>query len=139
MIRVIAHNAIAAAKPLELTSGTQLRDFTYMEDVADGLLRLGLSQAEPGWIVNLATGRLTTVRSFAETAAQILDTPMEHLKFGAIPTRAEEMRHNLVSVERFRRITGTVPFTGIAEGIRRTVRGDEPARKPAAGKIARPT
>jgi UDP-glucose 4-epimerase len=116
-----------AGKPLELTSGTQLRDFTYVEDVADGLLRLGLAQAKPGWIVNLATGRLTTVRSFAETAGRILGMPIEHLKFGAIPTRREEMRHHPVSVERLRRVTGTVPSTGIEEGIRRTAGGLEPA------------
>jgi nucleoside-diphosphate-sugar epimerase len=114
-------NAASASKPLELTAGTQLRDFTYVEDVADGLLRLGLAHAEPGEVVNLATGRLTTVRSFTETAAGILGMPMENLKFGAIPTRSEEMRHDPVSIERFRQITGTVPTTGIEEGIRKTL------------------
>jgi nucleoside-diphosphate-sugar epimerase len=113
--------AARSSQPIELTAGTQLRDFTYVEDVADGLLRLGLAQTEPGSIVNLATGRLTTVRSFAETAGGILGMPMENLKFGAIPTRVEEMRHDRVSVERFRQIIGTVPSTGIEEGIRRTL------------------
>ena len=55
--------AARAEKPLELTAGTQLRDLTYVEDVAEGLLRLGLAQAEPGSVVNLATGHLTMVRS----------------------------------------------------------------------------
>lgn len=114
-------DAASASKSLELTAGTQLRDFTYVEDVADGLLRLGLAQDEQGAVVNLATGRLTTVRSFTETAARILGMRMENLKFGAIPTRAEEMRHDPVSIERFRQITGTLPATGIEEGIRRTI------------------
>jgi len=115
--------AAHARKPIDLTAGTQLRDFTYVEDAADGLLRLGLAEAKAGEVVNLATGRLTTVRLFAETAARVLEMPMENLKFGAIPTRAEEMRHDPVAVERFREITGTVPATGIEEGIRRTVSG----------------
>jgi nucleoside-diphosphate-sugar epimerase len=115
--------AARVGKQLELTAGTQLRDFTYVEDVAEGLLRLGLARVEPGAVVNLATGHLTTVRSFAETAARILGMPMENLRFGAVPTRAEEMRHDPVSVERLRQVTGTVPPTGIEGGIRRTVSG----------------
>jgi nucleoside-diphosphate-sugar epimerase len=121
--------AACASKPLELTAGTQLRDFTYVEDVADGLLRLGLvANTAQNAVVNLATGRLTTVRSFTETAARIVGMPMENLKFGAIPTRSEEMRHDPVSIERFRHITGTVPATGIEEGIRRTVARTAPWR-----------
>jgi nucleoside-diphosphate-sugar epimerase len=109
-------------KPVDLTAGAQHRDLTYVEDAADGLLRLGLASAEPGWVVNLATGRLTTVRCFAETAARVLGIQAEKLRFGAIPTRGEEMFHDPVSIDRFRRITGTVSSTGIEEGIRRTLR-----------------
>jgi hypothetical protein len=47
--------------------------------------------------------------------------PMENLKFGAIPIRAEQMRHDPVSGERFRQIIGTVPSTAIEEGICRTL------------------
>ena len=58
-------------RALPLSPGLQRRDFTYIEDVADGLLKLGLASAEPGEIVNLASGRLTTVRAFVEIAAGI--------------------------------------------------------------------
>jgi UDP-glucose 4-epimerase len=107
-------------KRLEMTAGTQMRDFTYVEDVADGLLRLGLATAYPGEIVNLATGRLTSVRRFAETAAKILCIPGDRLVFGSLPTRSEEMRHDPVTVERLRRSTGWVPPTNVAEGVRKT-------------------
>ena len=40
-----------------------------MDDVAEGLLRLGASRASPGAVINLATGTLTSVRQFAEKAA----------------------------------------------------------------------
>ncbi|MBS1788251.1 MAG: NAD(P)-dependent oxidoreductase [Acidobacteria bacterium] len=105
---------------LPLTAGTQQRDFTYVEDVADGLLRLAATQAQPGAVVNLATGRLTTVRRFIETAASILNIPENQLQFGAIPTRTEEMQHDPVAVDRLRRLVNWTPQTDIAEGIRRT-------------------
>ncbi len=105
---------------LPLTAGEQERDFTYVEDVAEGLLRLAVIESLPGEIVNLATGQLTTVRRFVETAASALNIPEDKLRFGAVPTRSEEMRHDKVTVDRLQRLLGWVPPTEIAEGIRRT-------------------
>jgi nucleoside-diphosphate-sugar epimerase len=105
---------------LPLTAGDQRRDFTYVEDVADMLLRLGLASASAGEVVNLATGRLTSVRDFAETAARALGIPAERLKFGVLPMRGEEMKHSQVTTEKLRRMTGPFSFTSIEEGIRKT-------------------
>ncbi len=113
--------AAKTQKPLHLTAGKQRRDFTYVEDVAEGLLRLGLVEAKPGEIVNLATGKLTSVRSFAEITAKILQIPQDRLKFGTIPTRTEEMEHDEVALDLLRRLTSWVPSTGIVEGIRKTL------------------
>jgi UDP-glucose 4-epimerase len=106
----------------------QKRDFTYVEDAAEGLLRLGVSQAEPGIVVNLATGKLTCVREFIEIAARVMGIPQENLRFGEVPTRVEEMSHEPVTVERLKRTTGFVPPTGIEEGIRRTLENTRKGR-----------
>ncbi|UCC53279.1 MAG: SDR family oxidoreductase [Anaerolineaceae bacterium] len=84
-------DAAGTGNSLSLTPGRQRRDFTYVEDVAEGLLCLGLSEAKSGEIVNLATGTLTSVRDFAETEARILGISRDALKFGETPTRKEEM------------------------------------------------
>jgi nucleoside-diphosphate-sugar epimerase len=108
-------------KPLRLTSGEQKRDFVYVENVSEGLLRLGLASAAPGDIVNLATGRLTSVRTFAETAAQILSIPQDKLRFGEIPPLDEEMHHSEVATKRLRQLTAWMPSTAVAEGIQKTL------------------
>jgi nucleoside-diphosphate-sugar epimerase len=107
-------------RPLNLTSGAQKRDFTYVEDVAEGILRLGGNSALPGDVVNMATGRLDTVRHFVEVAAQILNIPREKLLFGALPPREEEMEHAPVTLERLKRLTDWMPSTNIGDGIRKT-------------------
>lgn len=107
--------------PLKLTHGRQKRDFTYVEDVVEGLLRLGRATPKPGEIVNLATGRLTSVREFAELAADIIHIPPGNLEFGAIPTRVEEMEHAEVRVGRLRQLVGWIPSESLATGIRKTV------------------
>ena len=109
--------------PVSLTSGVQERDFTYVEDVAEGLLRLGLStDAKPGEVVNLATGQMTSVRTFAEKAAGLLGIPKDKLDFGGKPMRHEEMKHAPVSIERLRQLTSWVPATTVEAGIGQTLR-----------------
>jgi nucleoside-diphosphate-sugar epimerase len=106
---------------LPLTAGEQRRDFTYLEDAAEGLLRVGLLPVAGGGPVNLATGTLESVRGFAERAAMVLGLPLARLRFGELPGRPDEMAHGPVSVARLRSICGWVPETTIEEGVRRTV------------------
>lgn len=113
-------HAARTGTALRLTSGHQQRDFTYVEDVVEGLLRLAVSAAPPGTIVNLATGHLRSVREFAETAAEIMGIDPQALQFGALPVRPEEMQPAAVDIDRLESLTGWKPPTGLAEGIRRS-------------------
>jgi len=109
-------------KPLSLSAGMQKKDFTYVHDVVEGILRLGLvSSAHPGEIVNLATGRLTTVRGFAEIAGSILGIPSSKLNFGAIRNGQWDVEHGEISLECLRRLTNWIPSTSIEQGIRQTL------------------
>ena len=117
--------AAAEGGDLELTAGTQLRDFTHVEDVARGLLRLGAMEhtlAEAA--LNLATGHMTSVRGFVEVAAAALGIAPERMRFGALQTRPEEMCHDPVSVARLEALTGWRPRMTIAEGLARSLEID---------------
>ena len=113
--------AARAGSDLPLTSGEQRRDFTYVEDVAEGLLRLGLVAGPAPGPVNLATGRLESVRGFVERAAAVVGLPAGRLRFGARPGRPDEMAHGDVSIARLRELSGWVPATTIEDGVRRTI------------------
>jgi len=110
----------SSGMPLRLSSGRQRRNFVYVEDVVEGLLRLAACRASAGQIVNLATDHLTSVRDFAETAADVLGIDRALLHFGALPDRDDEMWHDSVDVSRLRSLTSWLPPTSIAEGIRRS-------------------
>jgi nucleoside-diphosphate-sugar epimerase len=85
-------------------------------------------------VVNLATGRLLSVRHFVESAAKELGIPQDRLGFGALPTREDEMFHEPVMNRRLIDLTGWMPPVTIAEGVRLTLerepsvsRGSAPA------------
>jgi nucleoside-diphosphate-sugar epimerase len=120
--------AASTERGISLTAGLHERDFLYVEDAADALLLLGVSPTTTCEPVNVATGVLSRVRTFVETAATILGIPSRRLDFGALPTRSEEMLHGPVTIERLRALTGWTPPTSIAEGIKKTLsfQGIEP-------------
>jgi len=130
--------AACGGAPLRLTEGRQKRDFTYVEEVAEGLLRLAVARVRPGEVVNLATGTLIPVRHFVRCAAELLGIASGRLDFGALPTRPEEMHHDPVAIDRLRQRTGWVPRCGIRQGIARTLAlcaaGAPP--RPGAGRAA---
>lgn len=110
-----------SGQSIPLTAGLQKRDFVYVEDAVEALLRLGLALALPGEPVNVATGRMTSVREFALTAAEILDIPEDRLCFSALEPRFPEVDHQPASLQRLQSLTCWQPETTIAEGIRKTV------------------
>ncbi len=114
-----------------LTAGSQVRDFTYVQDVAQGLLRLGLCDAPPGTIVNLTRGRPMAVRNFVKIASAVLEIPPHLLKFGTIETHWQEAERLEVSLDRLRRLLGWTPATDVREGIRRTLELERAVEAPA--------
>jgi nucleoside-diphosphate-sugar epimerase len=109
--------AARSTEPIPLTEGKQQRDFLWVGDVADSLLKIGLTDGPPGEIVNLAAGELTSVRAFTEAAAAELGISRSRLQFGALPARPEEMTHLPVTVGRLTRLGGAAPRGSIARGL----------------------
>jgi len=114
-----------SGESLKLTKGEQKRDFTYVKDVAFGLIKLGLLSEVPGNMVNLATGKLTSVKDFAECARKILGINPDRLFFGAIPYREDEIWQGNVNVNFLKRCIDWIPSCSIHEGIKESVEFEE--------------
>lgn len=111
---------LAAAKSgggADLTAGLQRRDFVYVADVAEALLRLGLAGVPRSAVVNVATGMLVAVRDFVLEAAAVLGIDRPSLRFGAVANMREEMEHEPVNTDRLAAIVGWRPRTTPAEGL----------------------
>ncbi|MFX0196781.1 MAG: NAD-dependent epimerase/dehydratase family protein [Candidatus Hodarchaeota archaeon] len=110
---------------IKLTKGEQKRDFTYVKDIAIGLLKLGLLSEVPGQIVNLATGKLTPVRDFVKCAQNIIGINQSQLLFGTIPYRDDELWQGRVDVNLLKTCIHWVPSYSIIRGIQETINFEE--------------
>jgi nucleoside-diphosphate-sugar epimerase len=110
-----------SGKPVALATGNELRDFTYVADVAQGLLRVGAQRIEPGLVVNIATGNLLSIRDFVTEAARVLPLRPEQLRYGEYGTHVAEMSHRPVAVALLQRLTGWKPLVPVSDGIQKTI------------------
>lgn len=112
--------AAADGVTIDLTEGKQKRDFTFVQDVAEGLLRLGTIDCAGCTTVNLCTGNLISVQHFIRTAQKALDLAPNQLRFGALPGRADEVHQGSLSTRHMQTLTGWVPNIDPPAGIART-------------------
>lgn len=107
--------------PLTITgTGHQTRDFTYVEDIVDGLLRIAFSDLLIGQKVNLASGVETEIIWLAESINQLTGD-----RAGIIHCRQREWdgdKRRRGSFDRARHSVGYEPTVFLTEGLERTLR-----------------
>lgn len=108
-------------KPLPITgTGDETRDFTFVEDVVEGLLRCAEYSATVGRAYNLGSGQETSIRSLAEQINQITGNTAG---IRITERRAWDHRTKIVAdITRARTELGYSPSTHFAIGLERTVR-----------------
>jgi UDP-glucose 4-epimerase len=113
---------LRAGRPVELTSGEQKRDFVFIDDAVDAILRLALRDAAPGApVYNVCSGVGVPVKTLVLTAAEAAGGDPGLLKFGALPQRGDEPMEIAGNPRRLENLTGWTPQTPISTGIKRLV------------------
>lgn len=107
-------------QPLPITgTGEETRDFTFVGDIVDGLLRAGAMDAAVGQEFNLASGKETRVIDLAHMVNSATGNSAE-VRYVARRSWDTKMRL-LASVDRARELIGYEPGTGFEEGLGKTV------------------
>jgi nucleoside-diphosphate-sugar epimerase len=106
-----------------ISSGTQVLDFLYIDDVVEAMWRADAHCREKGGIAtwNVATGRAHSVREFAEHVAAAMNADASLLGFGAIAMRKDDEPWLVGSPELLRSALGWQPSIGLDEGVRAAV------------------
>ena len=106
--------------PLPITgTGEETRDFTYVEDIVDGLLRAGVMESAIGQEFNLASGRETRIIDLAKMINDAVGNEAG-IKFAA-KRKWDTKSRLLASVDRARELIGYEPGTSFDDGLARTI------------------
>lgn len=108
----------SGTRPLILGDGGQTRDFTYVANVVDGVLRACTAPTASGEAINVATGGRISLLELLATLNRIMGTSLEP-EFGE--ARVGDVRDSQASIEKARRVLGYETLIDLEEGLRRTV------------------
>jgi UDP-glucose 4-epimerase len=112
-------DALSAGRtPTVHGDGLQSRDFVYVSDVADALIRSADTPGVSGGVYNVGTGKSVTLLELIAELNAILGT-------SAVPVHGDarpgDIRHSRAKIERIRADLGYAPRVQFAEGLRRTL------------------
>ncbi len=107
-------------QPLPITGdGKMTRDFTFIEDIVDALLRAGIREEAIGQEMNIASAAETEIVEMANTVNELTGN-----KGGLLYTdrrKWDTKSRLLASVDRARDLLGYAPKTDFARGLRNTI------------------
>ena len=120
--RIIPETIVRAMRKQELllTTGRQTREFNYVEDIADGYVRLAMTPGIEGELFNIGGGEEVTIRECVEQIIDLLGNPIEP-KFGALEHRPNEIWRMYCDSSKAREALGWTPGHTLREGLAKTI------------------
>jgi UDP-glucose 4-epimerase len=108
----------AGRPPTVYGDGKQSRDFTYVADAVQALVKASAAPGVSGRVYNVGTGRSVTVLELAAALNRLLgtDLPVKHS-----PARAGDVRHSRADISRARRDLGYEPAVSFEDGLAQTL------------------
>jgi len=107
-------------EPLPITGNADAtRDFTYVSDIVDGLLRAGVMESAIGQEFNLASGAETRIGDLAEMINKATGNKAGTAMAGQ--RKWDTKSRLLASVDRARELIGYDPATPFEEGLKNTI------------------
>ncbi len=104
--------------PLIHGDGRQTRDFTYVTNVVDGVLRAATADNVSGEVINIATGGRISLLELVRAIQLILGTNVTPA-FG--PARLGDVKDSQADIFKARKMLGYEPTVPFEEGLRHTV------------------
>jgi UDP-N-acetylglucosamine/UDP-N-acetyl-alpha-D-glucosaminouronate 4-epimerase len=104
--------------PVIYGDGEQTRDFTYVANVVDGVLRACLASAVSGEVINVATGGRVSLNLLFRTVRELVGARVDPVYSSA---RAGDVRDSQADIEKARRLLEYQPQVAFEEGLNKTV------------------
>jgi len=118
VISLFIRALVEGRRPTIYGDGGQTRDFTYVANVVDGVLRACEAPAASGEVINVATGGRISLKQLFEALNQLTGAGVEPIY---ADTRAGDVRDSQADIGKARRLLGYEPIVGFEQGLEKTV------------------
>ena len=118
VISLFATALLEGRQPVIYGDGEQTRDFTYVANVVDGVLRAVEAPNVAGEVINVATGGRISLNHLLETMNRIVGTDIRPVYK---EPRAGDVRHSQADIVKAGRLLGYSPTVTFEDGLRKTL------------------
>lgn len=119
VVGIFIKNILKGQSPLLYGDGTQTRDFVYVDDNIEASLQALESPAANGEVINIGTGRPTTILDLAEELIKLAGAQGKIEPQFLAPR--DDVRHRFPDVSKMRRILNYRSKVSLAEGLKKTM------------------
>jgi nucleoside-diphosphate-sugar epimerase len=109
----------ANQRPTIYGDGRQTRDFTYVSNVVDGVIKAAETPGVGGHVFNVATNSRISLNELLATLNRIFGTNLEAVYKDA---RQGDVRDSQADITKAKQLLGYQPIVGLEEGLRETVK-----------------
>jgi nucleoside-diphosphate-sugar epimerase len=95
-----------------------MRDFLYIDDLVEGILRVGVTNNETPVLLNFSSGVGHTLLEVVQIACEVLGRPVSHRLTGL---DAKDIPYSVLDVSVLRSLDYLTSEYGIEDGIKRTL------------------
>lgn len=114
---IMMNRMLQGKQPIIYGDGSQVRCFSYVDDVVSCLAQMGTDRALSGQVINVGPDRHpVTILELAHEIAHALNLPLEPIYH---PARPFEVHHAACSADKARNLLGYVETVELPEGISR--------------------
>jgi nucleoside-diphosphate-sugar epimerase len=118
VISVFATALIENRSPKIYGDGEQTRDFTYVANVVDGVLRACEATGASGEVINVATAGRISLNDLFRTMRGIVGGQVEPTY---VEPRAGDVKDSQADISKAQRILGYTPIVSFEDGLRQTI------------------
>lgn len=118
VISLFSAALLEGRQPTIYGDGEQTRDFTYIANVVDGVLRACDAPRASGEIINVACGERISLIGLLQTMNRILGTAIDPI---FKEPRAGDVRDSQADIDKARTLLGYAPIVPFEEGLARTI------------------
>ncbi len=109
----------AGRTPTIYGDGEQTRDFTYVANVVDGVLRAVEAPKASGQVINVATGGRISLNQLYEAVQRIVGS---HGTPAYGPPRAGDVKDSQADISKAKQLLGYTPIVSFDQGLANTIR-----------------
>jgi len=102
--------------------GSLLRDFVYVQDAVEAMLRCAATEEAYGQVFNVGNSRASSFRELAETVVRVAGSGRWAFALFSPERAAQEPGDFCSDIRKIKRVVGWEPTTSLDDGVARTVR-----------------